>query len=336
MIKNTYISELIQGLGFAFDSKNNNEIIVNYPIKYDKKNMKYIIDSTYNITYQKVGTFLADFLNTNYKNYEEFLFFFNKYSFSLLDLKKLKKQFNNGFCSEDNFTTFIINLQNKNEKEYLKLQKQTDMILDYCLLNPSNKTKKFSPIQRFYVLRRISPNLSLLNNNRAEYYSVNLFSSYLGKTEKEIYNFLAKKGNEVLEYDLILPHDISSIIYKSLVNIFKGKVYLKICKNCGKYFIANRKSIDYCNNIISGETTKTCRDVGRSNSFKTNKDKDKTLALYYKIYNRKAMMASRNSDIEKYIIEFARYKEIGKKKLQQYKNGKIDSFSFQNWIKKNT
>ena len=75
---------------------------------------------------------------------------------------------------------------------------------------------------------------------------------------------------------------------------------------------------------------------GRAKSFKTNIGKDNILALYYKLYNRKAMMASRNSDIEKYQIEFKKYKEIGKKKLQQYKSGKLDSKTFKNWIEKNS
>lgn len=264
MSKDTYISELIKGLGFAFDPQNHNEIIINYPIKYDKNNMKFIINSSYNIVCQKVGTFLSDFLNTNFESLDEFSNFFVKYSLSLLNFKKIEKIFINGACSTKDFESFITDLQLKSCKEYFKLQKQTDMILDYCLLNPSKKTKNFTPIQRLYVLRRISSNLSVLNDNKAEYYSVNLFSSHLGKTEKEIYNFLSNKENKVIECNLILPYNISSIIYQSLLHILKGKVYLKICKNCGRYFIAEHKSIDYCNNIIEGETTKTCRDIRKS------------------------------------------------------------------------
>lgn len=264
MRKYTYILELIKGLGFAFDSQNNNEIIVNCPINYDKNNIKFMINSSYNIVCQKVGTFLADFLNTNFEDLSDFSNFFIKYSLSLLNFKKLEKLFNNGSCSTNEFKNFIANLQLKNYKDYIKIQKQTDMILDYCLLDPSNRTKKFTPIQRLYVLRRISPSLSVLNDNKAEYYSVNLFSSNLVKTEKEIYKFLSNKKNKVIECNLILPYNISSIIYQSLLHILKGKVYLKICKNCGKYFIAEHKSIDYCNNIIEGETTKTCRDIRKS------------------------------------------------------------------------
>ena len=75
---------------------------------------------------------------------------------------------------------------------------------------------------------------------------------------------------------------------------------------------------------------------GRARSFKTNIGKDNILALYYKLYNRKAMMASRNSDIEKYQIEFKKYKESGKKKLQESKSGKLDSSTCKNWIEKNS
>lgn len=72
---------------------------------------------------------------------------------------------------------------------------------------------------RFSLQRRISPILTVLNENKSAYYSTNLFSSYPGKSEKEIYNFLSNKKNKVVEYDLILPYDLASIIYKSICNI---------------------------------------------------------------------------------------------------------------------
>ncbi len=336
MEENTYILDILSGLGLAINEKNNTEIVINYPIIFNKKSMEFTIDSDYKIFSQPIGTFLADFLNTDFEEYNEFLTFFTKYSLSLLDYKKLNKLFKNGSCSEDNFRNFTMDLQNKNKNMYLKLQEQTDMILDYCLLNPNKKAEEYKPIERLYVLRRISPTLTVLNENKATYYSTNLFSSYPGTSEKEIYEFLSKKKNKVVEYDLILPYDISSIIYKSICSILKEKVYLKVCKNCGKYFIATHKSYNYCENIASGETTKTCRDIGRKNAFENAKGSDPILDFYYKIYNRKSMMKSRNPDIEKYNLEFNKFKEIGKKKVNQYKKGKLDSEEFKKWIEKNS
>ena len=209
------------------------------------------------------------------------------------------------------------------------------MILDYCLLNPNKKAISFKPIERLYVLRRIASNLTLLNENKASYYSVNLFSSYPGKSEKEIYDFLSQKKNRVTEYDLILPYNLSAIIYKSICSILKGNVYLKSCKNCSRYFIATNKSYNYCENIAPSEKKKTCREIGRRLVFENNKNNDPILASYYQLYNRKAMMKSRNSDIAKYITDFDKFKETGKKKVAQYKNGKLSPDDFKRWIEKN-
>lgn len=336
MEENAYISDILSGLGLAINEKNCREIIVNYPIIFDKKNMEFNLSTSYKIIMQPIGTFLADFLNTDFGNYETFLSFFMKYSLSLLDYGKLQRTFKDGHCSKDSFESLILNLISKNKTDYLKLQQQTDMILDYCLLSPSNKASNFKPIERLYVLRRISPNLTILNQNKAAYYSVNLFSSFPGESEKEIYEFLSKKKNKVTEFDLILPYNIAAILYKSICSLLKESVYLKACKNCNKYFIATNKSYDYCSSIAPNEENKTCRDIGRRNTFNTIKRSDPLIANYYSLYNRKAMMKSRNPDIKKYVDDFNKFKETGKKKIKQYKNNKLSAEDFKDWIKKNS
>ncbi|MCI8999638.1 MAG: hypothetical protein HFJ26_01575 [Clostridia bacterium] len=336
MEENTYILDILSGLGLAINEKNNSEIVINYPINFDKKTMKFVIDSNYKITFQELGCFLADFLNTDFNEYNDFLNFFTKYSLSLLNYNRLRKVFKNEYCTEENFKDFVLDLQTKNKNLLNKLQEQTDMILDYCLLNPSKKAKEYKPIERFYVLRRISPNLTILNENKSAYYSINLFSSYPGTTEKDIYSFLHKKKNAVIEYDLILPYNISSILYKSICSILKQNVYLKSCKNCNKYFVGTNKAYNYCENIAPGETFKTCRDIGRKAAFENAKSSDPLLERYYKIYSRKSMMKSRNPDILKYVNDFNKFKEIGKRKVAQYKSGTLSLDDFKKWIEKNS
>ena len=46
------------------------------------------------------------------------------------------------------------------------------------------------------------------------------------------------------------------------------------------------------------------------------------------------MMKSRNPDIAKYVNEFDKFAEIGKKKVNQYKNKKITAEDFKNWLEK--
>lgn len=336
MDENTYILDILSGLGLAINEKNNSEIVINYPINFDKKTMKFVVDSNYKITFQQLGTFLADFLNADFNEYTDFLNFFTKYSLCLLNYSKLKKVFKDGYSTEDNFESFILDLQNKNKNLLNKLQEQIDMVLDYCLLNPNKKAEEYKPIERLYVLRRISPSLTILNENKSAYYSTNLFSSYPGSTEKDIYDFLSKKKNTVVEYDLILPYDLSGIIYKSICSILKENVYLKSCKNCNKYFIATNKAYNYCENIAPGEVEKTCRDIGRRAAFESAKENDAILDLYYKAYNRKSMMKSRYPDISKYVNDFNKFKESGKKKVKQYKDNRLSAEDFKNWIKKNS
>ena len=58
------------------------------------------------------------------------------------------------------------------------------------------------------------------------------------------------------------------------------------------------------------------------------------ILLYYQIYSRKAMMCSRYKDLENYRIDFDNFKRIGKKKLSDYKLGKISTAEFKKWIEK--
>ena len=79
MEENSYISGILSGLGLAINEQNNNEIIINYPIILDKKTMEFVLDFKYKITTQTLGTFLSDFLNTDFEDYNEFHLFFLKY-----------------------------------------------------------------------------------------------------------------------------------------------------------------------------------------------------------------------------------------------------------------
>jgi len=333
MQENQYITEILNGLGIAINIEQNNEIIVNYPIKFNKKNMEYVVENNYDIKVQNIGCLLADFLNIDFDNNDSFIDFFIKYSLSLIDYNSIRKIFINNKCSEEKFNEFISKHLEKNKYKYTKLQEQTDMILDYCLFNPNKKAAAFRPIERLYVLRRFDSTLTLLNENKSSHYSVNLFTSYPGETEKEIFEFLSKKKNTIIDYDLIIPYDLSGIIYKSLCNILKEQVYLKVCKNCNQYFIATNNKINYCDKLFEN-TKKTCKDIGRTKTFKNSQNSDEALKLYYKVYNRKSMMKSRNPDIEQYVKDFDKYKETGKIKVIKYKNGKITSEDFINWIKR--
>ena len=289
MNENAYIQDILNVLGLAINEKNNSEITVNFPINFNKKNMKFKIENDYKVSIQPLGTFLSDFLNCDFTNDTDFFTFFIKYSTAIVEYSNLKSKFTNGYCDKDEFYKFFKIIYDKNKDKFIKLQEQVDMVLDYCLISPNKRALEFTPIQRFYVLKEFSPGLSILENRITSSINFILFSSYPGDTEEDIYKFLKCKNSFIENLDLTIPNNISDIIYKSLIAILSENVYLKTCKNCGKYFIAKAKNSDYCRNIVEG-TNKTCQDIGRSNVFKKSKENDPILSLYYKVYNRKASM----------------------------------------------
>lgn len=335
MDENIYIQDLLDHFGFAINEKNNSEIIVYFPIKFNKKSMKFRLKKDYKVITQPLGTFLTDFLNYDFSIYEDFYNFFIKYSSTIAKYTKIKDIFHDGYCLNEDFNIFTQNLYLKNKNKIINIQEQLDMILNYCLISPNKKAIEFTPIERFYVLKEFSPNLTILQDYKTSNINFTVFSSYPGDTEDEIYKFLKLKNSFIEDLNLIIPNNISDILYKPLVAILSEKVFLKTCKNCKKYFIAKTKNTDYCSNTINN-TKKTCQDIGRLNVFKESKYKDSLLNLYYNIYNRKAVMKSRNPDIKRYIDDFNLYKTIGKIKVDKYKKGLLSAADFKKWIEKNS
>ena len=54
MEENAYIADILSGLGLAINEKNNSEIVINYPINFNKKTMKFVIDANYKQFHNKL------------------------------------------------------------------------------------------------------------------------------------------------------------------------------------------------------------------------------------------------------------------------------------------
>lgn len=333
MDENAYIQSIINYIGIAVDKKNHNEIIVNFPIFFDKKYQEYRIKE-YQIKTQPFGTFFTDFINCDFSIETDYINFFNKYSLALLNTDKYSKLFTNNICSENKYKGFLKCTMNSNLKELIKLQQQLDMILDYTLLNPLRKVLSLSPLQRLYILERTNETLKILRANKFEYFSLHYFTHLPGNTEKEIIEHLTKRKTEIASIDFLLPHNIESLLYVQLCDILKEEICCKSCRCCNRYFIAENKKIEYCNNIAPN-SSKTCKEIGRKRVYYDSLRKDNALQLYNKIYYRKATMANRYPDIQKYKDDYEHFKKIGKKKISNYKSSKLTAEEFIKWINKN-
>ena len=107
--------------------------------------------------------------------------------------------------------------------------------------------------------------------------------------------------------------------------------YVKICGNCGRYFLTPKATIAYCDRIVEGELT--CKDIGSKDYQKRKLATDAIYNLYRKIGSRKQLRANRNPEIEIYQKDLKQYREHGKQMYKDVCDGKISNEDFAKWIK---
>lgn len=79
---------------------------------------------------------------------------------------------------------------------------------------------------------------------------------------------------------------IIDIIYIDFFKTLESKKSIKVCENCGNYFITeNRKDEKYCNRLI-GRGEKTCKDVGATNTYKKTISKESYLLEKSKFHSQ--------------------------------------------------
>lgn len=113
----------------------------------------------------------------------------------------------------------------------------------------------------------------------------------------------------------------------------ENNIPIKICKNCGKYFVPeNRNSSIYCNRIYKDK--KTCKEIGANIAYNEKLRKDEVNALYRKTLSAKKMLANRNPDIPMYLEKYEKWKAEANQFKQDIKSGTKTQGEFKEWIEK--
>ena len=329
-----YLSSIFKYIGIIINVDLKQEIIYYFPLVFIEKKGIYEFKNSYEFIAQPLGTFFVDFINTNFDIIDEFKEFFLKYSFCLLD-SNYKKSFNKSSYTIDEFEEFINRLYLKKLSSLKKLQKQIDEIIDYCIRNPKKKNANLTALDRFLVLQTIHENFTILQENRMETITFYRINDHIlsNKSENELYTLLLDKQNTVQKFIVHTPTNIETFLYFILCNIMENKLFLKVCKNCSRYFISKNSKIDYCDRLAPF-SDKTCKEIGRKNTFMSKLENDILLERYYRIYRRKSILATRNPDIKEYVKDFENYKKIGKNKISSYKSKKLSEEELKMWLDK--
>lgn len=136
--------------------------------------------------------------------------------------------------------------------------------------------------------------------------------------------------------DVFVLDSFQSLMY----TILRGYVYndslpIRKCKNCNKYFVAQKRKDElYCNNIFE-DTNKTCKQIGAMKLYTQKVNDNKAITLYRNITKRKNMQVTRNPDNKELKENFESWKIQAKEKYRQYIKIEITKDEFIKWLEEN-
>ena len=319
--------EQLKKLEIYLDEKAGLEHVNDYTMSYEKlKHTNPEIYGEFHNNWNEIGSYLINFiyyLNGGDSKYA----IIREDGFQTLLTNNERQELLPYYNDNEILDKKTSEIYTKYERKLKTYRKQIINILEYCIFNEDKKLKNLSPIQRLTIFINEHPekDYSILNYNR--FTTTLKFPLDKPVKEKSQYSTSEKYPNyliqEVYEFD-----NYYNLLVFELMNIIRGKIHLKKCKNCGKYFVTNNYGVTYCRNFYEGD--KTCRDIGASRVFIKNLEKDEAYNLYRKIYKRKQAIAKSKGG--KYYDEYIYFRFKGKEMKDGYKLEEITKEEFIEWL----
>lgn len=286
----------------------------------------------------RIGTLLCNFLNCNFKAIQSVKNFVQEYSLTLF-AEITKTEFKNTYTANE-YENVINELVEKSGDKLESIKEDFISDVNYLFnVNQLEEIKDLSPLQRFYVLtmsKNCSKALSHFENDKLNIALGDLsrISEPLNIIDEEQAIEIAKVNKDRI---LQIPYtfeskDICQLLIIELQEIVcMDKFEIKKCKNCGKYFVPEKRTDElYCNNIY--EDGRTCKEIG---SFKVKQkmiNDDDDLRTYRNVYQKLLLRTRRNPENLQYEKEFENFKEDNRKMREKLDKGKITYEEYVEWL----
>ena len=286
----------------------------------------------------RIGTLLCNFLNCDFKAIQSIKNFVQEYSFTLfaeITRKELKYTY-----SVDKYTRLISELVEKFVDKLESIKEDFISDVNYLFnINQLEEIKDLTPLQRFYVLTMSKNNSKALSHFEND--KLNIALGDLSRLSTPLNIIDEDQAIEIAEVnkDRILPipytfesNDICQLLIIELQEIVcMDKFEIKKCKNCGKYFVPEKRTDElYCNNIY--EDGRTCKEIG---SFKVKQkmiNNDDDLRTYRNVYQKLLLRTRRNPENLQYEKEFEKFKEDNRKMREKLDKGKVTYEEYVEWL----
>ncbi|WP_139905479.1 DUF6076 domain-containing protein [Clostridium thermarum] len=127
---------------------------------------------------------------------------------------------------------------------------------------------------------------------------------------------------------------IEDICIATLYHLIKLKTTIKICTNCGKYFVPlHRSDAVYCDRTSPFNPAKTCKEDGSQRTFEEKLKMDDAEKLRRSIYQTLQMRVRRNPEDESHKDYFEKWKKDVTRWKKDIKSGKKTTEEFVQWLK---
>lgn len=302
-------------------------------------------DAEYDILTQPIGTLLLDFVNMDLSNFIYLKDFIFKYGLDLISsLDKPKRLHVYATYTMKEFNTNFTCFYNATKNTLNKIQCDFKNCINFCYFNTDKNLGFLTSMQKYFLsyhqcngdalftyvpsLKKYSKGISV---DFESFFATNI--ALKNYTSKELIRKVSDKNFAFSPYAYICSK-LENALFLSFLNIISiEKLEIKICENCGKYFIPISKSNEkFCTNYISANSKKTCRDVGAFNSY-NNKVKDNEIEyLIRKTSSYFSMQVKRNPDINLYKKKHETWKKNYKEQRFKFKNNEITKDEFIEWI----
>lgn len=287
---------------------------------------------------------LLDFISYDLNSINEYIVFFINYYDLVMD--KLDKEDSdyiklNTLYEVKTISDIAKKYYDKVVNEAKKMQTIFRMCIDLVYqLNINDYTKKLSKDltreQRFFVFNQTNnkPFKNISNNYKAinsldytyEYVDTRIPELVIG-----IIKAMDPKGEEISHEYKYETDNLYTAFYIMLYDIISiNNWYVKICGNCGRYFITPKATISYCDRIVDGELT--CKDVGSKEQQKRKMKNNPVLARFRQIQQIKCTYSNRYKDEPFYKKDYEEFNKKGNEFKAKLKKGKITEAEFDKWL----
>ena len=318
----------------AFDFANKKEYFYHFTIKSFEEGIYYFGT---NVVEQKLGSFLLEFLNTNFRKKKNFDNFVTKYCFIDLYSKVLHKKLYppdivSLKLSKKDLTEALNKIYKMYSEDFIEF---SEIFRD--IANTKSRYKHLSALDK------------IDDPKSSEIFDIKAYNFSTKDYWKELEEYSDLFDSVYIDFHMIdfwgifdtekpfsddIPYsfrsrDVLNIIYLSFKQIECYKHPILQCENCKNLFVPDSAhDIKYCNEIF--KNNKTCRQLAPDLKYKKTLEDDPLLQKYRSRYQAIQRLARENPEKHQALYEY--YKVEGPKIRKKYLDKVITAQEFEDWI----